>query len=179
MAWVEKDPNAHTVPTPCYVQGRQPAAQAAQSHIQPGLECLHGWGIHSLLGQNFLLKCKQNKNQKDLCSTTAAMCIHSVPRAFLIYLFFLHDFTALSQLWAKTGLPLHWSRPGVFTFCSEGVNWKREQLQNSLKNEERIKHFLYAPALNSKSGSDEFQFSVWVWVKQEKHTLLGGDSSQH
>jgi len=33
------------------VQGHQPAAQAAQSHIQPGLECLQGWGIHSLLGQ--------------------------------------------------------------------------------------------------------------------------------
>jgi len=46
-AWDEKDNNAHTVPTPCYVQGRQPAAQAAQSHIQPGLECLQGWGIHS------------------------------------------------------------------------------------------------------------------------------------
>jgi len=51
MAWVEKDHNAHPVPTPCYVQGCQPAAQAAQSHIQPGLECLQGWGIHSLLGQ--------------------------------------------------------------------------------------------------------------------------------
>ena len=51
MAWVEKYHNAHPVPTPCYVQGRQPAAQAAQSHIQPGLECLQGWGIHSLLGQ--------------------------------------------------------------------------------------------------------------------------------
>ena len=51
MAWVEKDHSAHPVPTPCYVQGRQPAAQAAQSHIQPGLECLQGWGIHSLLGQ--------------------------------------------------------------------------------------------------------------------------------
>ena len=36
---------------PCYVQGHQPADQAAQSHIQPGLECLQGWGIHSLLGQ--------------------------------------------------------------------------------------------------------------------------------
>ena len=32
---------------PCYVQGRQPAAQAAQSHIQPGLECLQGWGTHT------------------------------------------------------------------------------------------------------------------------------------
>ena len=51
MAWVEKDHNAHLVPTPLYVQGRQPAAQAAQSHIQSGLECLQGWGIHSLLGQ--------------------------------------------------------------------------------------------------------------------------------
>jgi len=36
---------------PCYVRGCQPADQAAQSHIQPGLECLQGWGIHSLLGQ--------------------------------------------------------------------------------------------------------------------------------
>jgi len=51
MAWVEKDHNDHLFPTPCYVQGRQPAAQAAQSHIQPGLQCLQGWGIHSLLGQ--------------------------------------------------------------------------------------------------------------------------------
>ena len=37
MAWVEKDHSAHLIPTPCYVQGRQPAAQAAQSHIQPGV----------------------------------------------------------------------------------------------------------------------------------------------
>jgi len=51
MAWVEKDHSAHLVPTPCYVQGCQPADQAAQSHIQPGVECLQGWGIHNLLGQ--------------------------------------------------------------------------------------------------------------------------------
>jgi len=51
MAWVEKDHSDHVVSTPCYVQGRQPPDQAAQSHIQPGLECLQGWGIHSLLGQ--------------------------------------------------------------------------------------------------------------------------------
>ena len=50
MAWVAKAHSAHPVPTPCYVQGHQPAAQAAQSHIQPGLKCLQGWGIHSLLG---------------------------------------------------------------------------------------------------------------------------------
>ena len=36
---------------PCYVQGRQPPDQAAQSHIQPGLQCLQGWGINNLLGQ--------------------------------------------------------------------------------------------------------------------------------
>ena len=51
MAWVEKDHNDHPVSTPCCVQGCQPPDQAAQSHIQPGLECLQGWGIHSLLGQ--------------------------------------------------------------------------------------------------------------------------------
>ena len=34
--------------SPCYVQGRQPADQAAQSHIQPGLECLQEWGIHNI-----------------------------------------------------------------------------------------------------------------------------------
>ena len=51
MAWVGKDHSAHPVPTPCYVQGRHSPDQAAQSHIQPGLECLQGWGIHSLLGQ--------------------------------------------------------------------------------------------------------------------------------
>ena len=54
---------------PCYVQGCQPADQAAQSHIQPGPECLQGWGIHSFLGQpvpvchckNFLLPKDINK----------------------------------------------------------------------------------------------------------------------
>jgi len=51
MAWVEKDHNDHPISTPCYVQGRQPPNQAAQSHIQPGLECLQGWDIHNLLGQ--------------------------------------------------------------------------------------------------------------------------------
>ena len=51
MAWVEKNHNGHGVSTPCHVQGHQPADQAAQSHIQPGLECLQGWGIHNLTGQ--------------------------------------------------------------------------------------------------------------------------------
>ena len=51
MAWVEKDHSDHVVSTPCYVQDHQPLDQAAQSHIQPGLEYLQGWGIHNLLGQ--------------------------------------------------------------------------------------------------------------------------------
>jgi len=38
MAWVEKAHGAHLVPIPCYVQGRQPLDQAAEIHIQPGLE---------------------------------------------------------------------------------------------------------------------------------------------
>ena len=37
--------------TPCYVQCHQPLEQAAQSHIQPGFECLQRWGIHSPLEQ--------------------------------------------------------------------------------------------------------------------------------
>jgi len=49
------------------VQGRQPAAQAAQSHIQPGLECLQGWGIHSLLGQP--VQCVTTVCEVLLCST--------------------------------------------------------------------------------------------------------------
>jgi len=73
MAWVEKEHNDHIVPTPCYVHGHQPADQAAQSHIQPGLECLQGWGIHNGFAHH---SCKRlivqgtvskdlNKEQKD------------------------------------------------------------------------------------------------------------------
>jgi len=51
MAWVEEDNSDHLVLNPYYVQGHQPLNQAAQSHIQPGLEGLQGWGIHILLGQ--------------------------------------------------------------------------------------------------------------------------------
>ena len=49
MAWIEKDHN--DLNPPGCVQGSQPPDQAAQSHIQPGLEWLQGRGIHSLLGQ--------------------------------------------------------------------------------------------------------------------------------
>jgi len=69
MAWVEKDHNDHPVPTPCYVQGRQPPDQAAQSRIQPGLECLQGWGIHSLLGHMIV----SNVRVAFTCSIGCAM----------------------------------------------------------------------------------------------------------
>jgi len=51
MAWVEKDHSDHPVPTACCVQGHHPAAQAAQRHIPPGLECLQGWGVHRIPAQ--------------------------------------------------------------------------------------------------------------------------------
>ena len=51
MAWVERTTMIIKFQPPCYVLGHQTPDQAAQSHIQPGLECLQGWGIHNLLGQ--------------------------------------------------------------------------------------------------------------------------------
>jgi len=32
-------------PPPCDVQGHQSPDQTAQSRIQPGLECIRGWGM--------------------------------------------------------------------------------------------------------------------------------------
>ena len=78
---------------PRYVQGRQPAAQAAQSHIQPGPECLQGWGTHNPPGQclkrsppvtpilkafyaNRLSTAKTNLIHKDLKSLNVQ--IHSI-----------------------------------------------------------------------------------------------------
>jgi len=52
IAWSEKDLKHHLVSNPCHGQGRQPLDQAAQSHIQPGLECLQGRDINKLLGQH-------------------------------------------------------------------------------------------------------------------------------
>ena len=51
IAWAEKDHNHHLGSTSCYGQDHQPLDQAAQSHIQHGLECLQGWGIHDPLEQ--------------------------------------------------------------------------------------------------------------------------------
>jgi len=55
MAWMGRDLRAHLVLTPCYGQDCQPlnqaVDQAAQGIIQPGLEHLQGWSIHSFSGQ--------------------------------------------------------------------------------------------------------------------------------
>jgi len=65
MAWVEKDHNDHLVSTPCYVQGHQPADQAAQSPIQPGLNASkHAlapiWNLqHSYEFHEVFIKCSE------------------------------------------------------------------------------------------------------------------------
>jgi len=52
MAWVERGPEDHP---PCHRQHHQfpdlVLDQAAQGPIQPGIEHLQGWSIHSLSGQ--------------------------------------------------------------------------------------------------------------------------------
>ena len=56
---------------PCCVQGHHLPDQAAQSHIQPGLECLQGLGIHSLLGQPVSIRTihifEKETSRKALC----------------------------------------------------------------------------------------------------------------
>jgi len=55
MAWVGRNPRVIKFQTRCHRQGHQPPDvaldQDAQGPIQPGLEHLQGWGIHSLSGQ--------------------------------------------------------------------------------------------------------------------------------
>jgi len=53
IEWLQlgRDLKAHMVPTPCCRQGYHPPARAVQGPIQPGLEHLQGWGIHSFSGQ--------------------------------------------------------------------------------------------------------------------------------
>ena len=123
MAWVEKDHSDHAVPTPCYVQGRQPPDQAAQSHTQPGLECLQGWGIHNLLGQPVsarhhplgekLLPNIQPKpplSQFDFCAVTNDGCSNVVGRAVLVLVTWVGGAGArvscgVAEVWARLPPP--------------------------------------------------------------------------
>ena len=41
----------HLAQTPCSEQGRLQLDEVAQSPVQPGLECLQGWGTYHLCGQ--------------------------------------------------------------------------------------------------------------------------------
>jgi len=51
MAWVGRDPKDYPVPTCCRQSCHPPSDQAAQGPIQPGLEHIQGWSIHSFFGQ--------------------------------------------------------------------------------------------------------------------------------
>ena len=116
MAWVEKDHNDHLVSTPCYVQGHQPADQAAQSHIQPGLECLQGWGIHSLLGQP--VQCVTTLWVKNflLISNLNLPCLSLKPFPLVLSpstLVYSHS-PPVYSLPSSTGRP-QWGPPGAFS----------------------------------------------------------------
>ena len=50
-----RDLRNHTAPTPLLWAGCPPPGQAAQSSIQPGLECLQGCNTHTLLGHRIIL----------------------------------------------------------------------------------------------------------------------------
>jgi len=50
LAEVERDLKDHRAPTHSCGQDCPPTAQAAQGPIQPGLECLQGWGTTASLG---------------------------------------------------------------------------------------------------------------------------------
>ena len=54
-AWVGRNLKGHLVSTLCHKQGCQPLnqapAQAAQGPMEPGPECLQGWGSHRFPGQ--------------------------------------------------------------------------------------------------------------------------------
>jgi len=106
MAWVEKDHSAHPVSTPCYVQGRQPADQAGQSHIQP---CTSKW-------------ISQLQLQKEQLN----VAVKQVPK-LSVGLDFLHqleitDFQQFVQgkKWERTKKVLHFpSEDGIFPFSPQ------------------------------------------------------------
>ena len=80
MAWVEKDHSDHPVSTPCYVQGRQPPDQAAQSHIQPGLECSRDGASTASLGNVMFHDCaylalKGGSHDHSPCAAEKVTCI--------------------------------------------------------------------------------------------------------
>lgn len=66
MVWVERDLKDHLVLTPLPRQARFPLDQVAQSSMQPGLEHLQEWGIHSFSGQS--IPVPQHPHSKELPS---------------------------------------------------------------------------------------------------------------
>ena len=49
MFWVGRNVTDHLVPIPCYGQGHRPLDQAAQSPIQPGLQCFWALSVNMCL----------------------------------------------------------------------------------------------------------------------------------
>ena len=86
------------------MQGRQPPDQAAQSHIQPGLECLQGWDIHSLIGQP--VQCVTTLWGKNclLISNLSLPCLSLKAFPLVLSLSTLVNSRSLSCLYAPTAL---------------------------------------------------------------------------
>ena len=51
MVFVGGDLKDHLVPTPLPQAGLSATSSGCRGPIQPGLECLEGWGTHSFSGQ--------------------------------------------------------------------------------------------------------------------------------
>ena len=60
---LERTLKGHWVHQPCNEQGHPQLKQVAQSLVQPGLECLHGWGIHHI--PDNLYQCLTTLTAKD------------------------------------------------------------------------------------------------------------------
>jgi len=60
---LERTLKGHWVQQPCNEQGHPQLKQVAQSLVQPGLECLHGWGTHQI--PHNLFQCLTTLTVKD------------------------------------------------------------------------------------------------------------------
>jgi len=69
---------------PRCVQGHQPAAQAAQSHTQPGPGCLQGWGKQAFCFSHIRKTSEQSSSQKSIQKWYGTQCVTS--RAQLLIL---------------------------------------------------------------------------------------------
>jgi len=160
MAWVEKDHNAHAVPTPCYVQGHQPADQAAQSHIQPGLECLQGWGIHSLLGQP--VQCVTTLWVKNflLISNLNLLCLNLKPFPLITVFLFLSK--KLKYFAGKRASDIYdrWTVRALWLIAS--IHTNKTLPGSQLQSSPRVR-FCRTLVQLFPTGSGHRQKAIWFW----------------